>query len=121
MFLDDAECIITICVNGLFRRLYREVLELYGNIETSPCSYSTIPKNVVDRVLKCVSIADTIAIVGLETPWKYVVDIIPLAISLGIDVVVECRGSICRDIEDLTAVEPLDKRPHHLDSNRLNA
>ncbi len=82
------ECVISLCLNSAALELYRGALQLYtclnGRLELS--------KHRLDTLLKCISIADSIIILGLSKPLKPVADIIPLALAMNRHVVVVSRS-----------------------------
>ncbi len=82
------ECVISLCLNSAVLELYRGTLQLYtclnGRLELS--------KHRLDTLLKCISIADTVIILGLSRPLKPVADIIPLALAMNRHVVVVSKS-----------------------------
>ncbi len=82
------ECVIPLCLNSAALELHRGALQLYtclnGRLELS--------KHRLDTLLKCISIADSVIIIGLSKPLKPIVDIIPLALAMNRHVVVVSKS-----------------------------
>jgi len=99
----NVECIASVCINGIARRILDKVIELYGSCETGV--KEAIPKHVADEYLKCLSVCDVVVFLGLETPLSFVADSIPLGLALGKRVIL-----ISNSITELDGVHPLYER-----------
>ncbi len=112
------ECVVTTCINGVAREVRKNVVELYGSV--SKGLYQVVPKRIADEVYKCFSIVDTLLLLGLDALLSVVSDYVPVALSMGKNVVVvsklgnpfedlnvtvlrfdvaELRRALCRSIE----------------------